>query len=306
MGILSKKDYVCEKCGRTFQKRINLNGNICDECYNNDYQARKSLEGEISGYIDYARNVLFKTYNADEMSQIISHKNYRLNKFSNPNGINAAMLTDAGNNYKKLSNEQAAEIVWRIGNSNISSTMGAVYSGTFFVPTGYDEIIVDAADVFAVGYTSDYKLKIEDGEAILCAVFTNDPYVPVFPMLYVGKKGMFEMVKSKKGRESVGALFESMCPNLTYPVGDIKNLKKQIKQEGIVRGNVDMQLILTQISNASASAGIFDTKKMYSNLSISSLLMLDRLGYVQDEQVNNLLHLDKMFNRKFWEKQIRG
>ena len=48
---------------------------------------------------------------------------------------------------------------------------------------------------------------------------------------YVGKTGFFELTKSKKGRASVNALFEAMCPNLTYPVGDIKQLKKQISQE---------------------------------------------------------------------------
>ena len=33
MGLFSKKTYICEKCGKEFQKRINLNGNFCDECF---------------------------------------------------------------------------------------------------------------------------------------------------------------------------------------------------------------------------------------------------------------------------------
>lgn len=90
------------------------------------------------------------------------------------------------------------------------------------MPTAFEKTIVDAQDVFAVGYTSDYKLQDAKSEVILCAVFTNDPYIPVFPMIYVGNLGFFEIMKSKKGRQDVNALFEAMCPNLTYPVQDLK------------------------------------------------------------------------------------
>ena len=71
-----------------------------------------------------------------------------------------------------------------------------------------------------------------------------------------------------------------MCPNLTYPVGYIKQLKKAIKQDGAVKGNLEAKFMLDQISNASVSSGIFDTKKMHSDLLPGSATMLDRIGFI--------------------------
>lgn len=97
--------------------------------------------------------------------------------------------------------------------SSVSSTLGAAYSSCFFVPTHYEGMIVDAADVFTVGYTLDYKLNAGTSEVILCAVFTNDPYVPVFSMIYIGKTGFFEVMKSKKAE-----LVSMHCLNLCVQI----------------------------------------------------------------------------------------
>jgi len=102
----------------------------------------------------------------------------------------------------------------------------------------------------------------------------------VFPMAYLGKLRFFEIMKSKKGREGVAQLFEGMCPNLTYPVQDLKQLKKQIKSEDTVKGNIDKKFMLDRISDASLSSGIFDTKKMFDALLPDSAAMLDEIGYI--------------------------
>ena len=304
MGLFSKKTYTCEKCGRQYEKRFNLGGSLCNECWNQEQNAKRELEASIRGYIDYAHDVFYKQYSSEEMRQIIDHRDSILSRFKHDAGITRADLKNASDNYKSLTDDQVAEILVRVTRSSISSTMGAVYSKNFFAPTHYEGMIVDAKDVFAVGYTSDYKLDGGNSEVILCAVFTNDPYVPVFPMIYVGKIGFFSMTKSKKGREGVNALFETMCPNLTYPVGDIKQLKKTIKQEGLVKGNLDVKFMLDKINDASVSTGIFDTKKMHSDLLQGSADMLDKIGYIQESEINQILKMDKMFNRSFWNKQI--
>ena len=304
MGLFSKKTYVCEKCGKEFQKRFNSNGSICDECWDKEIDAREALESAVRGYADYHDDVFYKSYSIEELKKIKEHRDALLDKFKHNSGITRAQLTNASENYKNLTDEQAAEILKKVSKSTVSSTMGAIYSGNFFCPTDYEGVIVDAKDVFAVAYTTDRKLDVGYNEAILCAVFTNDPYVPVFPMIYVGKTGIFEYSKSKKGRESVGALFESMCPNLAYPVGDIKQLKKQIKHEDTVKGNLDVKFVLEKLEDAAASAGIFDTTKMHSNLLPDSATMLDNIGYIQEDEINAILKMDKMFNRNYWNKQI--
>lgn len=306
MGLFSKKEYVCEKCGKTFFKRINLNGNICDDCYNKDANERMDLENAVIGYVNYHSSIAHEDYSNEELKKIAEHREELLEKFMNNNGISRGNLQNASDNYKKLSDDEAREVLIRLANSTVNSTVGAGYTSKFFVPTGYKGMIVDAEDVFAVCMSSDYKLQADNSEVILCGVFTNDPYVPVFPMVFIGKTGFFEIMKSKKGREAVKETFEEMCPNLQYPVDDSKVLKKIIKGEEQIKGNIDKQFMLDQIFNVSVSAGIFDTKQMHSNLYQESQQMLDRIGYISEDEIDGILKMDKMFNRNFWNKQIKN
>lgn len=301
MGLFSKKTITCERCGKEYQVRITLGAHICDECLSREYQKKDN----VKGYVDYAIKMGWSDYTEEQLDQIAEHRLHILEKYRQTQGITRAELMNASDNYKKLTDDQAAEVLVRIANSTISSTMGAAYTGNFFVPTAFEKTIVDAEDVFAVGYTNDYKSQVDGQEVILCAVFTNDPYIPVFPMIYIGKLGFFEIMKSKKGRDGVNALFESICPNLTYPVEDLKQLKKQIKADGAVKGNIDLKVMLNKISDAETSFGIFNTKEMHSDLYPSSAEMLDVYGYIQENQINQILKMDKMFNRNYWNKQIK-
>ena len=301
MGLFSKKTIVCENCGKEFQARITFGVKICDECL----QRIGEKEDKVKGYVDYASAMGWDSYKESELDEIAKHRDEIISRYRQTNGITRAELMDASNNYKKLTDDQAADVLNRMAISSITSTMGAAYTGSFFAPTEFDTAFVDAKDVFAVGYTSDFQLDGAGSEVILCAIFTNDKYMPVFPMIYVGKLGFFEIFKSKKGRQSVNDLFETICPNLTYPVQDLKQLKKQIKSENSVKGNFDVKFMLDRISDASLSMRIFDTKKMYSNLHAGSAEILDANGYIQEHQINEILKMDKMFNRRYWQKQIK-
>ena len=301
MGLFSKKTVKCERCGKEYQVRITRGVHICDECLH-----RLELKKDnVSGYVEYAFEMGWLSYTEEQLDQIAVHRDAILEKYRRHNGISRKDLISASDNYKMLSDEEAADTLYRVANSSITSTMGAAYTADFFVPTDYDKTIVDSEDVFAVGYTNDINFQIDGQEVILCAVFTNDPYIPVFPMVYLGKLGSFEMMKSKKGRQGVNDLFESICPNLTYPVQDLKHLKKQLKSEGNVKGNIDIKCMLDIIADASSSFGIFDTSKLHCNLYPSAAEMLDKYGYIQEEEINQILHMDKMFNRRFWDKQVK-
>lgn len=305
MGLFSKKEYVCEKCGKTFTARLTPAYLLCNECWQKKCDEDSKVEQAAQGYIKYASKYANKSYTIDELRAICSHREAILAKSVNAAGISRAELRAASDNYKLLSDAEAESVLIRMANSLVSTTIGAVCAGNFFVPTQYDGVIIEAESVFAVGYTSDYKITAGDSEVILCAVFTNDPYVPVFPMVYAGKKGFFELTKSKKGRASVTALFEDMCPNLTYPVGDLKQLKKQIKADGMVNGNIDKKMMIDQIEQASVSMGLFDTGKMHSDLLPGSVAMLDSIGYMQAEDADKILKMDKLFNKNFWNKHIK-
>lgn len=304
MGFFSKKTYVCEKCGAEFEKRININGNICDKCLNEENAAKANLKRYIGGYCSYALDIMRKEYTSKEMQQIIAHRDALLEKFRFTDGISREELRCASDNYKSLTDEEAASVLIRASRSEISATMGAAYSDAFFVLTNFDGIIVDADDVFAVGMTTDPRDDGSDGEAILCAAFTNDPYVPVFPITFIGKKDFFEFTKSKKGREEVKRSFETMCHNLTYPVCDLKELKKMLKKDGTVKGKLDNKYMLELITYAMEGSRIFNTKNMYSELSLDTASMMDSIGYIQQTEINRILKMDKMLNRNYWNKQI--
>lgn len=303
MGLFSKKDYVCERCGKTYQKRINLNGNLCDECYNE----KISLQVAVGGYNDYACGALCKSYTIEELKEIVSHKDSIVRKYKRKSGNVREDLATACVNYKQLSDSQALNILVKAVDSSVTSTLGAAYSGKFFLPTQYEGVIVDSADVFAVGYTTDFKLQTPESassEVILCGVFTNDPYIPAFPMVYVAKTGFFDIIKSKRGRAGVNSLFESMCPYLTYPVGDIKDLKKQIKQEGTLNSKMDMELAINLMDDLYGGSGIFNTKKMVDSLPYGSKSLLDDMGYITEEDIQSILRLDNSACGRFWKKQM--
>lgn len=304
MGLFSKKTYVCDKCGKEFETRLGILGTICGECVIKEEKEKKALESVVKGYNKYYNDVLFKSYSSDQMKEIIEHRENLLGKLQSEVEISKEEIAVAGDNYKSLTDDQAADILIRSTKVSVTEQFGAAYTKDFFVLTNYENVIIDTKDIFAVGYTTDARSHIDSHEVALCAIFTNDPYVPVFPMVVVLKKGFFELSKSKEGRALLNELFETRCPNLKYPVGDIRDLKKQIKQEGVVKGNLETKFMMDIINSASAGTGIFDTRKMSNNLLPETNAMINRIGYITESEVNSLLRMDKMFNRNYWAKQL--
>lgn len=300
MGIFSKKTLTCERCGKEYEARMAVGEAVCSECL----RIEQDKKDNVKGYVDYARTMRLGSYTEEQLEEIVARRDQILEKYRMTEGISRAELQQASDNYKKLSDDEAADVLRRMTKSSLTTTIGAVCSRHFFVPTAFEKVIVDAADVFAVGYTNDYKLQYKNHEVILCAVFTNDPCIPVFSMLYSGDLGFFELLKSKKGREGVAARFEVMCPNLTYPVQDLKHLKQQIKSEGTIKGAVEKEFMLDKIADASVSSGIFNTKKMHSDFLPASAELLDAYGYIQDLEIDQILKMDKKLNQWFWKKQI--
>lgn len=272
MGLFSKKTYVCERCGKEYEARINFGSNVCKECLKRESQKKEY----VIGYVDYASEMGKPEYTEQQLDKIANHRDSVLEKYRPQSDFPPEKLRRIIDSPKNATSEEATIAA----KSLVVTLIGAGISPYFFAPTTYEKTIVDAKDVFAVGFTSDHKLKVNNGEAILCAVFTNDPYIPVFPVVYFGKFGLFEGFKSKKGRASVVSIFEKSCPNLTYPVQELKTLKKQIKSEDTVKGDLDKKFMLDKISDASCSSGIFNTTKIRQELSYSTSEMLQSYGYI--------------------------
>ena len=302
MGLFSKKTYVCEKCGKEFEKRLNLLGSICDECWLIEENERKELENAVKGYNDYCNNVFYKSHSTEELRNILNHREELLGTLQNENAITREELIYAGNNYKGLSEEEAMNVIVGMLQSQVYDQAGAGVGKNFFVLKDYDGVLVDAKDVFAIGFTTDARAQVNSSEVLLCALFTNDPYVPVVPLIYVVKKGFFEFSKSKEGREAVVNILTAKCPNLTYAVQDLNELKKRIKRDGCVKGKLNEKFMLDQIGNATAGIGIFDVRKMNPKFTSYTTSMLNRMGYLLDTEIEVLLKWDKTSNRKYWSE----
>lgn len=305
MGLLSKNERVCAHCGNTCKAFADSQAEFCKSCHEESEKLRKELLAAVEGYDAYRNKLECKRYSGFELAPIIEHKEKLVEKFTRPLVISREEIEQAGNNYRSLTDEQAQDILIRANAASVSSSLGAVYTDNFFVLTGYNNVIVDAADVFAVGIgtASGVNAGLYE-EAILCAVFTNDPYIPVFPIVFVGKTGWVSS-KSKKGREGVKAVFEAMCPNLTYPVEEIKALKKRVKNEDEVKGNISKELMLKALGATWLGEGVLDVRKDSSSLTYASANMLESMGYLQGSELSSLLGCDSWFRRRYWNKQMK-
>lgn len=300
MGLFSKKTLTCERCGKEYEARISLGSKLCPECQQREKEAKKA----VSGYVSYG-GWLGKKYGEDELKAIAQHRDEIFEQHRNPHSITREELKQAGDNCKKLSEKEAMDIYERAMYSLVDVSKGSAYAAKgMFCPTQYEGVAVASEDVFAVAYCKDYKLvQSQDQahvEALLCAVFTNDPYIPVFPMVYFGKIGLFAM-KSKSGRMDVEETFSRRCPNLAYPVMETKQLKKVLKSEAS-KGKVDSQTMLKFLSDAESCSGIFDTKLMTDVLPQDTLDRLSAYGFIPWDEISRLMKLEGMFTQSFWEK----
>lgn len=307
MGLFSKKDYVCVKCGKKFQARLSPIDGLCDDCYNARESEKYTLIFQITGYDMYREDYKAgsQDFTPEEIKAIISHRSEILEKYRMKDGISKEELRWASDNFKSLSEDEAIQIMMRVNNSMVTNTAGAAYTDNFFVLTNYERTIVDVKDIFAVCYCSDYNIKlVSNDEVILCGVFTNDPYIPAFPVVYSGKKGIFELTKSKGARQQIQEHFTTMCPNLTYPVCDVKEFKKMIKNETTIKGNIDKKELLEKIFEVSVSSGVFNTKDIRCDVLNSTSEMLEKAGYITVNEMNQILNMDCKVNRQFWNKVI--
>ena len=51
--------------------------------------------------------------------------------------------------------------------------------------------------------------------------------------------------------------------------------------------------------------GIFNAKNLSTYMTFESEKLLNTYGYIEDTEINRILKMDKMFNRNYWNKQIK-
>lgn len=297
MGFFSKKTFTCERCGNQFEAR--LASTICSDCLNKEYEQRD----RIKGYIEYRKACKLSEIPYEEMPNVEAHRQALGDKFYNDQGITLDEVYDAGKHYRSLTPDQARDILRRTMQSTVAVSTGASNGEEFYVLSEYESVIVDMEDVFAAGFTHVKGYDNDQVEVILLVLFTNDPYVPVIPQIYLGKIGFWGYRTSKKGRDQIADEIEASCPNLQYPVTDLKLLRKAIKNSGNIDARIDQQTVLRLIDDAIGQRNLFKVEKLAKKqIPDGTRIMLEGMGYILDIEADQALQMDKMLARHYWEK----
>lgn len=303
MGFFSKKQLVCERCGKTYEARIAVGKKLCKEC--SDILSQK--EAKVVGYRNYLMDVKSQyDLTEDELDAINLHRQKIIDKYKINDGTTLAQLTTKIDNYETLTDEQADEVLTQLLDRVVDQSICSCTSNHFILPCKYPGTIVDNDDVYAASYSTVMGLSGDNREAILCCCFTNDPYIPVVPMLFFGKVGFFEF-SSKKGREGVSTLMQLMFPNLQYPITSSKELKKIIKKEDSTKGQLSKEEMLKFLDDAQYNSGMFKKKALSEDADVTEEIIrfINDMDYITDTQASGILKLDRVIFGTFWKKKLK-
>lgn len=316
MGLFSKKDYICSQCGAKFQSRFSLSDPLCEECNLKNWEIQKqekklldSLKEPIQGYVDYRKHLdsSLPSYTMEELQAIRIHRDDILKKYtiSEDNRITTEELEEAGRNFKLLTADEALEVAYKYLTARIITELnGVAWANGLLLPTIYEGMLVETLDVFAACFTNATGFTdSNEVEKLMCALFTNDPYVPVVPMVCYVKKGKHDFLKSKDGRVFMQEMLTKMFDNLMYPVCDAKKLKKIIKEEANIKGNIGKEMMLQQLDSLMLGMGIFSNRRTkYPGVGWMTMNLMHEAGYLMDYEINVALDMEDRVQNQFWKK----
>lgn len=231
MGLFSKIKGTCALCGKEVL-HIGKGEFACEDC---------KEQRKIQGYLSYSTVAMGQELPVVGYDDYLRHRDAILDKYR----INS-------DTEEKLDDFYGSEI-------------GAIRAKHFYVTMGFfDYIVIDKADIFGIAYTEEPNFEIPGDVCYRIVFFTNDPYVPMFAVVSSCKKGFLKRA-DKAGMEEMLQQVSAECNHLTYPICEMKELKKMVKSEGTVRGNIELKTMLKEIDNARAGIALFDVVKNIEN-----------------------------------------
>lgn len=211
----------------------------------------EQLEAQMLGYSNYKKRVFDASYTNLTLRSIADHRDRIIKKYAESN------------------------------DKQISNILGMCMAEGIFAPVDFDGTILDADDVFAAVYSYDIDFTIRKDardKFVLWVLFTNDPYLPVLPMVYIQRVSFGEMLVHKKRNDFIPEI-EKQCPNLKYPVCSLKEFEKLLKSEHTVRGKLEKEFIFGQLYDAMNRIGLFEPMSISYELGGMSREILTSNGY---------------------------
>ncbi|MCQ2520555.1 MAG: hypothetical protein MJ107_08500 [Lachnospiraceae bacterium] len=211
-----------------------------------------SLEIDTIGYINYKKRLSKEKYSETVLQKIIDHRASILEKYSDS------------------------------GDKTVKRAIGTCYAGGLLIPVDYDGVFVDADSVYAAAYKICYSKgvwKKRSEKFAYWILFTNDPYVPVLPMVCIQKYNPIELLLHKEKNE-LRPVIEGLCRNLKYPVCTMDRLEKTVGNEYSARGSASKDFVLGQIYDAINEYGLFDLNSISSEIGDGTGKLLKKYGFI--------------------------
>lgn len=250
----------------------------------------------LHGYINYAGIMGWPDYTDEQLKCIQDHRDAILEKYRLEPKPDIDFSEPIVDDYTKLSYDEAINFLKFIDTFKICRTAGMAYAGRIIAPTELDGVIIDACDVFAVGFMTSKK-RLVDKECIVAVIFTKDPYIPAYAMMMLGKISGLEISVSRRGRCAIADFLKFLCPNIEYPVQDIHKLAKKIVADGVIDHAV-MDMIVKMVSY---EIGIFDVAHSDARNAISEALIYVYSGYLDAIQIyDNIGMYEDSGRGRFW------
>lgn len=210
------------------------------------------LQADMLGYISYKKRVFNSSYTNIVLRSIISHRDNVIKKYS-----------------------QSAD-------KHVRNILGTCMTDGMFISVDFDGTFVDADDVFAAVYSYDIDFTIRKqsrDKFVLWVLFTNDPYMPVLPMVCIQTVSVGELLLRKKRNDFIPEI-QSRCKNLKYPVTDLKEFEKVVRLEHTIRGSkMEKEFLLGQVYDAMKRIGLFEPMSISYELGGMSRKLLKDNGY---------------------------
>lgn len=212
----------------------------------------EQIKLETLGYVQYKQRLskVFE-YNTPALISMIEHRKKILNKY-------------------KDSKERTVKRI-----------IGMGYTEDILFPVDHDGVVIDADDVFAAFYYSGYLLGAEQDKKekeILWILLTNDPYIPIIPVVYIQPLSIKDRMK-KRERNDFIAVLQKICPNLKYPLCELEQFTELIESEYSVKGRIEKNFLLQQLQSVKSQVGLFDPYTLTWEIGSKTEAILKEYGY---------------------------
>ncbi len=316
LDVFGKKTVKCAKCGKEFEKGAFSSDTLCLDC---NYERTKielkeaSIRKQQEG-IQYYYETMPKPFRKlpADVNTIMSESSRILEKYRRDDVITTDDFVHAQSYADSWSDDECMHFMRRLYSALVHTHKRVSFvPGKFIISHQYNGVVVDFDDVFAIavvkGFKTSYSTELD--ESYLCAMFTNNPYFPVISIALKPniKKGFLSTAAKMhaEAMEIISGAFNTWCNNLTYPVMEIKELQKLVKQESAVRGSISMEMMKALMARAKdCSSPFWTTDAMMPQtmpFGISQTIM--EYGYLSAGELREQLMDDKQ-SEKFWMQYV--